>query len=86
MIRILPGFLAGLLFAGSGTATFAQRLVDPQSLSPQERANVERGPLYDRDPSGRTARPGCTWSRIQIMTATGLRWVASEDCGDQNKR
>ena len=36
--------------------------------------------LGDYDPWGRPARSGCTWSRMQVPTSQGLRWVAMEEC------
>lgn len=36
--------------------------------------------LGDYDPWGRPAEPGCRWSRLQVPTAQGLRWVAVEEC------
>jgi hypothetical protein len=64
----------------SGLAMAQTRFVDPQTLSPRERAYALHGNLGDRDPTGRPAASGCQWSRIQVPTAQGLRWLNEEQC------
>jgi hypothetical protein len=54
--------------------------VDPDTLGPSARVRALYGPLNYTDPWGNPARPGCIWSRIQMQTAQGLRWMAMEDC------
>jgi hypothetical protein len=73
--------VAGLTLAlGATTAAAFSRNVDPQTLSPRARAFALYGPLGDYGPTGRPTEPGCQWSRLQIPTAQGLRWVAHEEC------
>jgi hypothetical protein len=70
-------FLASVL----ATAAYAQTsYVDPNALGPQARARALHGPLGDRDPWGRPAAANCTWSRIQVPTSEGLRWMAMQEC------
>jgi hypothetical protein len=70
-----------LLASAFSVAAYAQtRFVDPQTLNPRARAHALRSPLGDTDPWGRPASAGCTWSRMQVPTAQGLRWVAMEEC------
>jgi hypothetical protein len=81
------GKLAFASLVGLSTSAFTlasagafERNVDPDTMSPQAREFALHGPLGDLGPSGRPAGPGCRWSRLQIPTAEGLRWVAHEDC------
>lgn len=57
--------------------------IDPLTLPPNLRQEALTGPLGDRDPFGQPAQPGCIWTRIQIPTAQGLRWLDEEDCDDK---
>jgi hypothetical protein len=74
----------GAIFCGciflTGTALAHTRFVDPETLPPRQRAYALHGKLGDRDPSGRQASSGCQWSRIQVPTAQGPRWLAEEQC------
>jgi hypothetical protein len=79
VITTISAVAMGVAFA---TAARADRLIDPDTLPPGARSFALRGPLYDRDPYGRPALAGCTWSRIQVPTARGLRWVLQEQCSD----
>lgn len=66
--------IAGPAFAGAG------QTIDPDSLPPSQREYALHGKLYDRDPFGRPADPGCIWSRIQVPSGQGLKWLDEEDC------
>ena len=73
--------LSAAAIALSGTAAMAfQRYLDPNTLPPRERAFALYGPLGDIGPTGQPAHPGCTWSRLQVPTSEGLRWMAVQDC------
>ncbi len=78
--RLCIGVATATLGIGFYSAAMADRIVDPQSLPPRARAFALNGPLGQLDPYGRPAAPGCRWSRLQVPTATGLRWVAQEEC------
>ncbi|HUZ67948.1 MAG TPA: hypothetical protein VMU56_09840 [Beijerinckiaceae bacterium] len=67
--------LAGVANAGP------QRVIDPSSLTPRERAEFYRAPLGDTGPFGEPVQADCMWSRLQVPTAQGLRWEAIEECG-----
>lgn len=70
-------FLASMLATGAYARTW---MVDPDVLPPSARARALHSPLGDTDPWGRPASAGCTWSRMQIPTSEGLRWMAMEEC------
>jgi hypothetical protein len=73
--------LIALSGAVAPRASFAQeRNVDPDTLPPRERNFALYGPLGNYDPAGLPAASGCTWSRLQVPTSQGLRWVAHESC------
>ena len=75
------GAASALSLCAWGANAWAQeRNVDPDTLPPRARAFALYGPLGDRNPYGYPARPGCTWSRLQVPTSRGLRWVAHESC------
>jgi hypothetical protein len=82
--KLAAGGLAALLASaiGCSAALAADRNIDPDMLPPAERNFALHGPLGDVGPSGRAAPMGCRWSRLQIPTANGLRWVAHEECDD----
>lgn len=56
-------------------------MIDPLTLPPALRAQALTAPLGDYDPFGQPADPGCLWSRLQVPTMQGLRWVDIEECG-----
>ena len=70
----LNSFLAGAAFAQRG------QTIDPETLPAAARDYALHGQLYDRDPLGHPASPGCIWSRLQVPTSQGLRWLDVEDC------
>ena len=65
---------------GFAASAHADRFVDPQTLPPRARVFALHGPLGSLDPYGRPTPAGCKWSRLQVPTAQGLRWVAQEEC------
>lgn len=68
---------ASSLFADTASAKIASRIIVADSSIHQ--------PLGDKGPQGQPAGSRCQWSRMQIPTVMGLRWVAEEDCpGDGN--
>lgn len=56
--------------------------IDPLTLPPPLRQQALTGPLGRHDPFGKPADAGCTWSRTQVLTTQGLRWLDEEECGD----
>ena len=77
---------AALLTGAACSASFAQTLnIDPNTLPPRERQYALYGNLGNRGPTGAPADPGCTWSRLQVPTAQGLRWIDQENCSSDNK-
>jgi hypothetical protein len=87
VIRLTFGALATIFLASFAT-TICQAstmYVDPDTLPPNARERALYGPLNNTDPWGEPARPGCTWSRIQMQTGQGLQWVAMEDCDIDHK-
>jgi hypothetical protein len=79
-------------FAGGALATmFLASLVisasqaSPIYVGPGTGARALYGRFNDTDPWGRPARPGCTWSRMQMPTARGQQWVTVED-SDTDRR
>ena len=69
-----------LVIAGWVSAAKADRIVDPDTLSPKDREFTLHGRLGEFDPWGRPTTPSCRWSRIQIPTSQGPKWVAQEEC------
>ena len=68
------------MIAGLVSAAKADRMVDPDTLSPKDREFALHGPIGQYDPWGQPTTPSCRWSRIQIQTSQGLKWVALEEC------
>jgi len=54
--------------------------IDPQSLPPSLQQRTLNAPLGETDPFGNRTEAGCRWSRMQIPTSQGLRWMDEEDC------
>jgi hypothetical protein len=80
--------LGPLLAAICCSSAMAQvRYLDPNTLPPQEREFALHGPLGDVGPTGQPVPTGCMWSRLQVPTPQGLRWVAMEECnkGDNTR-
>ena len=65
--------------AQAGGADVVQT-IDPLTLPPAQRAQVLNARIGRRGPFGDLAPHGCKWSRMQIPTPQGLRWVAEEIC------
>jgi hypothetical protein len=75
--------LAGALgVAAFAPAAFADRWVDPDSLPPRARHFALHGNLGEVGPFREPARAGCRWSRMQVPTSRGLKWMAHEECSD----
>ncbi len=89
IIRKAMPVLATVLTCSLVMPAFAQmgRTIDPETLPPSQRYYALHGPLYDHDPTGAPAAPGCLWARIQVPTAQGLRWLDQEECngGTENR-
>ena len=75
--------VSALALGAAGTAAFAgpERIIDPSALTPSQRAEFWRSPLGDVGPFGEPTQGDCQWSRLQVPTAEGLRWIAIEECG-----
>jgi hypothetical protein len=75
-------FSAASLSSFFAVSAYAQvgQTIDPATLPPAQREYALHGKLYDRDPFGNPAAPGCLWSRLQVPTSAGLRWLDREDC------
>lgn len=82
IIRQTTLLAAALLTSSVAGTAFAQvgRTIDPDTLPPAQRDYALHGRLYDRDPTGALASPGCLWSRIQVPTGQGLKWLDQEEC------
>ncbi len=78
-VLLRTGFAAASLLC-LGAAAQADQMIDPDTLPPKAREFALHGPLGDYDPYGRAAQTGCNWSRVQIPTTQGLKWVAREEC------
>jgi hypothetical protein len=74
---IAGGFLAG---CWATSAAAFERLIDPQTLPPAERAAALHGPLGAVGPDGTPSTPDCRWSRLQMPTSEGVRWMVVEEC------
>jgi hypothetical protein len=66
-------------FAGADAAW----RVDPLTLPPAQRQQALTARLGRTGPFGEPAAPGCIWTRIQVPTAQGLRWIDEENCDNQ---
>jgi hypothetical protein len=58
----------------------ADQLLDPDQLPARDRNYALHGALGSTDPWRHPANPGCSWSRVQVPTSQGLKWMASEEC------
>ena len=71
---------AVVLGLGMCATARADQMVDPDTLSPKDREFALHGPLGQLDPWGRPSTTGCRWSRMQVPSSKGLKWVAVEEC------
>lgn len=69
--RIVAGSFAAAMLAAGAAPAFAFDAVIPPNPAAR---------LGNYGPYGHRASPHCTWSRIQVPTASGLRWVAVRSC------
>ena len=78
------GMALAAVFATAAFApmAFADRWVDPDTLPPRARHFALHGNLGEIGPFREPARAGCRWSRIQVPTSRGLKWMAHEECSD----
>ena len=76
----LTAIAAVVLSLGMGVGARADRVVDPDTLSPKDREFALHGPLGEVDPWGQRTTTACRWSRMQIPSSQGLKWVAVEEC------
>jgi hypothetical protein len=80
-----PNLKRAVLVAAVGAVAFSSLLASPASATIVARVIVPDSdihkPLGDNGPDGKPATSGCRWSRLQIPTVMGLRWVAEEECG-----
>lgn len=84
--RFACGFGTLLLASLLSTGAYAQtHFLDPNVLGPRARARALHGPLGDTNPWGEPSAIGCRWSRIQVPTAQGLRWMVMEECDNSNR-
>ena len=74
------GWMAAVMVVGFPAAALADRQLDPDTLSPKDREFALHGPIGQYDPYGNPATPNCQWSRIQVPTGQGLKWVLQEEC------
>lgn len=83
---VVGGFAAAAMVAtfAAPAAAFSVQTIDPSTLSQPERTRALTAPLGDTGPFGEPAGAGCQWSRIQVPTPQGLRWVDVEDCDSSN--
>ena len=84
--KLAAGGFAALFVAATGcsSAMAFDRMLDPNVLPPQEREFALHGPLGDVGPRGEPTPTGCQWSRLQVPTSEGLRWIAIEQCDDDS--
>jgi len=77
-------FKKSLLAAAAGALALSSQLAGPASAHIVARVIVPDSeihePLGDNGPSGEPAVSGCRWSRLQVPTVMGLRWIAEESC------
>ena len=57
--------------------------IDPDTLPPAQRAQALTARLGSTGPFGEPVMPGCIWTRIQVPTTQGLRWMLEEDCNNK---
>jgi hypothetical protein len=57
--------------------------IDPDTLPPAQREQALTARLGPTGPFGEPASPGCIWTRIQVPTTQGLRWMDEEDCNNK---
>jgi hypothetical protein len=63
------------------SATLTRRVIIPSARRhPAAHAQALRDPLYTRDPWGQPIPANCHWTRLQVPTSQGLRWVDEEHC------
>jgi hypothetical protein len=78
--KATTGSIVAALGVALASPAWADRLVDPDQLPPRAREFALHGPLGAYDPFGNPTNPGCNWSRIQVPSSQGLKWMALEEC------
>jgi hypothetical protein len=78
--RVRLALAAAVAVAAFAPAAFADRWVDPDTLPPRARQFALHGNLGAVGPFGEPTRMGCRWSRLQVPTSRGLKWMAHEEC------
>jgi hypothetical protein len=82
---ILGSCVAAVMMSAVATPSFAfTRIIDPSILTPAQQARLLAAPLGDFGPFGERADPLCQWSRLQVPTVLGLRWIAVESCNNKD--
>jgi hypothetical protein len=74
--------LTAMMGAGPALADDVDTRIFVDSLPPALQRQVMTAPIRRIGPFGVLAPIGCAWSRRQIPTAQGLKWVAEEVCSD----
>ncbi len=80
---LVTGCAAVMLAAPALATPGVAWTIDPLTLPPPLQRQALTGPLGDRDPFGNPAQPGCLWSRMQVPTMQGLRWLDEEVCDNK---
>ena len=80
---LVTGCAAVMLAAPALATPGVAWTIDPLTLPPPLRHQALTAPLGDTDPFGNRADPGCRWSRMQVPTTQGLRWLDEEVCDDK---
>jgi hypothetical protein len=78
--KVPTAFMAIAFAVSFVPSAMADQMIDPDQLPPKAREFALRGPLGARDPFGNPANAGCNWSRVQVPSSQGLKWMAVEEC------
>jgi hypothetical protein len=87
MIASCKRFAARVLVTGCAAAMLATPVlakvvwrIDPLTLPPPLRQQALTAPYNIYGPTGDPVPNGCHWSRMQVPTTQGLRWILEEEC------
>lgn len=80
---LVTGCAAVMLAAPALATPGVAWTIDPLTLPPLLRQQALTAPLGEYDPFGNPAEPGCIWSRMQVPTMQGLRWLDEEVCNGE---
>jgi len=69
-----------------GQGARADQLLDPDTLPPPARERALHGDLARTDPFGAPASAQCRWTREQMPTSQGLKWMLREECNQDMPR